>query len=103
METGAISHSKIDVTLTDQPGDKLPGLVGVLTGSLLGQGDEVSNANGRMVFRDLPPGTYQMTFSHEGFANVHRTVTIHEIAEHDPLEIVMLLGQASQDEIRNSR
>ncbi len=94
METGAISHAEIEVSVTDASGDALPGVTGVLQNGMTGERIEVSNARGRMVFGALPPGAYELSFTLEGFAEARREVTIHATDEHDPLDVVLQVAEA---------
>ncbi len=89
MEIGAISHAAIEVQLNNPTGTALPDVTGALSGGIIGTRSEVSDINGRMVFRDLPPGTYTLTFALDGFAKAAREVTIHDTNEVDPLRVVL--------------
>ncbi len=89
MEIGAISHASIDVHLSGEDDARLPGVTGTLRGGVIDRRTEVSDARGHMVFDTLPPGTYLLSFSHTGYAEETREVTVHETDEHDPLEIKM--------------
>lgn len=89
MEIGAISHATIDVHLTGEDGAPLPGVTGILSGGVIDRRTEVSDARGHMAFDTLPPGTYSLSFSHAGYAEETREVTVHETDERDPLQVEM--------------
>ena len=73
-------------TVRDNKGKPLPGVTAALSGvNLQGTRGAVSNANGEIVFRVLPPGSYTLRLSLEGYQsteidnveiNVGRTTTV---------------------------
>ena len=69
QQTGQLSGKTVDAN-----GDALPGVtVTASSESLMGERVGITNAEGRFVFRVLPPGVYQLEAQLEGFARQERS------------------------------
>jgi|KBSSwiStaDraftv2_1062776.scaffolds.fasta_scaffold36287_2 carboxypeptidase family protein len=70
-EAGAVTGS-----VKDDAGGVVAGALVMLTDERNRKLRAVSNADGAFVFNDVAPGHYELVASHDGFANVYRTVDV---------------------------
>ncbi|MCP4156579.1 MAG: carboxypeptidase regulatory-like domain-containing protein [bacterium] len=67
----------IDGTVCLEDGSAVPGVAVSLKGSKGERQTTITNENGYYVFRNVPPGTYQLTFQLEGFKTlIHNNITV---------------------------
>jgi hypothetical protein len=71
-QTGILTGS-----VTSSDGQPLPGVtVGIRSPALQGERTTVTTPNGDYIFKSLPPGSYKVTFSLDGFGTVERAATV---------------------------
>lgn len=83
------------VTVTDQAGEPIPGALATLTSSEVDI-NLISDAEGKIRFRGLPPGKYELTVMLTGF----NTYVNHDIpvgaGQTVPVQVVLTLAQIQE-------
>ena len=82
-------------TVRDASDSVLPGVsVRATSPALAGPRTALTNQEGRYSFRDLPDGTYTMTFALPGFVETTRSDIVLPEAADSPLDVVMRVGRS---------
>ncbi len=80
-------------TVSDNQGQQLPGVLITITSPVMtGERVQVTNAEGRYRFLELPPGNYELTAELEGFATVKRTNIRIQLGQTITVDIAMTVS-----------
>ncbi len=83
----------LDGTINLEDGSAIPGVAVTLEGpNIISKRTTVTNESGYFVFRNVPPGTYQLTFQLEGFKKLVLKNIIVSAGRTTTLDVDMEVG-----------
>ena len=88
----------VNGSVKDETGAIVAGAYVMLTGERNRKLRSVSSADGAFVFNDVAPGHYDVVVSHDGFANVYRTIDV-SVGTRLSLEITMRVSLDQRVEV----
>jgi hypothetical protein len=96
----SVTKGTIKGTIVDEGGIAIPGvMISIESDNLMGDQQRQSDVNGRFVFAELPPGTYELTAERNGFITVKKTNMNVNGGRNTIVNIELKLSTGAQDEM----
>lgn len=86
-----VMEGRVDVRVVDPSGQGVPAVLELASSSPQFAATAAADAEGRALFRRVPPGTYLLVASHSGFAPAERTVQVRS-AVPQSIRIAMVIA-----------
>ncbi len=96
--TGQAVSARLEGIIQDQSKGVIPGVTVTVTNSGTGVAYEaVSNESGRYIFANLPPGTYTLSISQQGFKRLTLRDILLQIGDAKTQDLTLAVGEVSEN------